>query len=113
MPLDLQCSVILGNVVDTDIGFLASWRRNGVNLNNTARIRTSHQQQIALMGDYNTLLRFDTLSSTSDNGNYVCSSVLYPTESRGYISNSTGTTSYTITVIGKITRVYAPVPASL
>lgn len=105
MPFSLQCSVILSSVVDTDIGVVVSWQRNGVNLNDTARIQTSHQQHQPLIDDYNFLLRFDTLSSISDSGNYVCSSILYPTESRDYISNSTGTASYTITVIGNITHV--------
>lgn len=76
-----------------------TWQRNGVDLNNNVRITTS-QQQPALAGDYDTLLQFDTLSSTYDSGNYVCSATLYPTESSNYISNSTGTTTYTITVIG-------------
>ena len=100
MEFDLRCLVTLANVVDTDIGVDVLWQRNGISLSDTARIQTS-QQQPALMGDYKSLLRFDTLSSTSDSGDYVCSSILYPTESRDYISNSTGTTSYNITVIGK------------
>lgn len=109
MPFDLQCLVTLGSAVDMDIGVEVSWLRNGVNLNDTARIQTSQQQQPALMGDYESLLRFDTLSSTSDSGDYVCSAILYPTEITDYISNSTGTNSYAITVIGKI----FPVPVTL
>ena len=100
MPFDMRCSVTLDNTLDTNIGIMVTWQRNGVDLNDTDRITISQQQQPAMMGDYDTLLRFDTLSSTSDSGNYVCSATLYPTESRDYISNSTGTTSYTVTVIG-------------
>ena len=112
MPFDLRCSVTLGNAVDVDIAVAVSWLRNGVYLNDTARIQTSQQQQPALMGDYESLLRFDTLSSTSDSGDYVCSAILYPTEITGYISNSTGTSSYAITVIGK-TTIMLPVPVTL
>lgn len=111
MPFDLRCSVTLSNAVDLDIGVAVSWLRNGVNLNDTARIRTSQQQQPALMGDYESLLRFDTLSSTSDSGDYVCSAILYPTEITDYISNSTSASSYyAITVIGK-TMLTFPVPS--
>lgn len=101
MQFNLQCSVTLSNVVDRDIGIVVSWQRNGVTLNDSARIQTLHEQHEVLMRDYNSLLRFDTLSSTADSGNYVCTSILYSIESRDYTLNSTGTTSYTITVIGK------------
>ena len=87
-------------MVDRDIAIVVSWQRNGVTLNDTARIQTSQEQHEVLMGDYNSLLRFDTLSSTADSGNYVCTSILYSIESRDYTLNSTGTTSYSITVIG-------------
>ena len=100
MPFELRCSVTLDNTIDTRISVIFAWWRNGVGLNDTVRITTS-QQQPALVGDYD-VLRFDTLSSTYDSGNYACSATLYSTdhESRHYISNSTGTTIYTITVIG-------------
>lgn len=106
MPFDLRCLVTLANVVDTDIGVDVSWQRNGISLSDTARIQISQQQQPSLMEDYESLLRFDTLSSTSDSGDYVCSAILYPTESRDYISNSTGTILYNMTVIGKTIPVY-------
>ena len=99
MPFELRCSVTLDNSIDTRISVMFAWQRNGVDLSDTVRITTS-QQQPALVGDYDALLQFDTLSSTHDSGNYVCSAALYSTEIRDYISNSTGTTTYTITVIG-------------
>ena len=100
MPFELRCSVTLDNTVDTRISVMFAWQRNGVDLSDTVRITTS-QQQPALVGDYNALLQFDTLSSTNDGGNYACSATLYPTESMDYISNSTGITTHTIAVIGK------------
>ncbi len=98
MPFNLRCLVTLGKTVDTDIGVEVSWQRNGINLEDTARIQTSQQ---VLMGHYESFLQFDSLSSTFDSGDYVCSAILYPTESRDDISNNTGSTSYFMTVIGK------------
>ena len=112
MPFNLRCSVTLENTVDADIGVEVLWQRNGINLKDTARIQISQQQQPALMGDYESLLRFDTLSSISDSGDYVCSAILYPTESRGYISNNTGSTSFTMTVIGKLSQSCDPFSSS-
>ena len=100
MPFVLQCLVILDIPVDTNVGIAVMWQRNGVVLNDSDRIITSQQQQPPLMGEYNALLQFDTLSSTSDSGNYVCTAVVYPNGSKDYISQSTGSTSYTIAVIG-------------
>ena len=55
-----------------------------------------------VIGDYDSVLRFDTLSSTVDSGLYVCSAILYPIESGDYILNSTraSTMPYSITVVG-------------
>lgn len=98
MPFELRCSLTLDNTIDTRISVIFAWQRNGVVLNDTVRITTSRQP--ALVGDFDALLQFDTLSSTYDSGNYVCSATLYSAESWDYISNSTGTTTYTISVIG-------------
>ena len=100
MPTELQCTINLDDAVDTAVDVEVVWLINGMNVNGTVRRRVL---QPIMMGDslYQAILQYDTLSSTSDSGNYMCTATLYPTEATGYITNVTGTATYTFTVIGK------------
>ena len=100
MPAELWCTIDFDEAVDTAVAVEVMWLINGMNLNGTVRRRVL---QPIMMGDsrYEAILQYDTLSSTTDSGNYMCTATLYPTEATGYITNITRTTTYTFTVIGR------------
>ena len=100
MSAQLRCSISFDNAVDTDVAVAVTWQINGMDLNETVRIRAL---QPVLVGStrYDTILQFDTLSSTSDSGSYMCTATLYPAEAINYITNITGTATYMFTVIGE------------
>lgn len=100
MPAELRCTVDFDDTVDTAVAVEVMWLINEMNLNGTVRRRAL---QPVMMGDsrYQATLQFDTLSSTFDSGNYMCTATLYPTEAMTYIANVTRTTAYTFTVIGR------------
>ena len=99
MPVEIRCSINLDNVVNTVVGVSITWQVNGMDLNVTDRSRAL---QPVLVGDsrYSATLQFDTLSSTSDSGNYMCAATVYPDEATSYITNSTAMAAYTFTVTG-------------
>ena len=99
MPAQLWCSIEYNGVIDTAVGVEVVWRLDGVELNETLRRR---QLQPVLVGDtrYSAILQFETLSSTSDSGSYMCTATTYPIEAVPYIANVTGTSMYTLAVTG-------------
>lgn len=99
MPAQLRCSINFDSAVDTSVAVEVVWQINGMYLNGTVRRRSL---QPVLMGSnrYDVILQFDTLSSISDNGNYVCTVILYPIEAMSYITNATGVGMYMFSVIG-------------
>ena len=100
MPAELQCAINFDDAVDTTVAVEVVWLINGMNVNGAVRRRAL---QPVMMGDsrYQAILQYDTLSSTSDSGNYMCTVTLYPTEATGYITNITRTATYIFTVIGR------------
>ena len=100
MPAELQCTIDFDDAVDTAVAVEVMWLINGMNMNGTVRRRVLEP---VMMGDsrYQAILQYDTLSSTSDSGNYMCTATLYPTEATGYVTNVTRTATYTFTVIGR------------
>ena len=100
MPAQLRCSIEYDDVIDSAVGVEVTWWINGVEFNSTLR---SRPLQPVLVGDtsYDAVLQFDTLSSTSDSGSFMCTAILYPTEAVPYIRNATGTSTYTLTVTGR------------
>lgn len=99
MPAELRCTINLDDAIDTAVGIAVKWQVDGMDLSGTLRSRTLES---VLVGDssYDSILQFDTLSSTSDSGNYMCTATLYPVEAMSYITNTTGTAAYMFTVIG-------------
>ena len=100
MPAELRCTINFIDAIDTTVAVEVVWSINGMNVNGIARRRAL---QPVMMGDsrYQAIFQYDTLSSTSDSGNYMCTVTLYPTEATGYITNITGTATYIFTVIGR------------
>lgn len=105
MFAELRCSIDLDSGIDTQVDVAVVWQKDGVELNETVRVRALSPH---LVGDsrYDTLLQFSTLSSSIDSGNYMCMSTIFPTENRNYITNSTETTSIEISVTGMVIRKY-------
>lgn len=99
MPAQLRCSIEYDGVIDTAVGVEVVWQLDGVELDGTLRRR---QLQPTLVGDtrYDAILQFETLSSTSDGGSYMCTATIYPLEAVPYIANVTGTSTYTLAVAG-------------
>ena len=99
MPAQLQCSINFDSAVDTSVAVEVAWQINGMYLNGTVR-RRSLQPVLIGSSRYDAIVQFDTLSSISDSGNYVCTAILYPIEAMNYITNATGVGMYMFSVIG-------------
>ena len=99
MPGHLRCSIEYDGVIDTAVGVEVVWRVDGVELDGTLRRR---QLLPVLVGDtrYDAILQFETLSSTSDSGSYMCTATIYPLEAVPYIANVTETSTYTLAITG-------------
>lgn len=104
MFAELRCSIILDDVVDTSVDIEVVWQRNGVVLSETDRITTLPAR---LIEDYHyeSSLQFSTLSSSMDNGNYICIGTVFPTAERMFIDNSTATATFSISVTGIATSI--------
>ena len=99
MFAELRCSINLDNSVDTLTDIEVTWQKDGVEVNNTARVQKL-SPRFAGGSRYDALLRYNTLSSSADSGNYLCTSTVYPTENRDYITNITGMASFPFSVAG-------------
>lgn len=101
MFAELRCSISLDDSVDTQVDIVVLWLKDGVELNETVRVRVLPTRLIG-SSLYHSLLQFSTLSSSSDGGDYTCTTTVFPTESRDYITNGTGTASLSFTLTGYI-----------
>ena len=99
MLVVLQCSITIDDAIDTPIDVAVMWQRNGERVTETLRVQT---QPPRLVGgsQYDALLQFNTLSSSTDSANYMCISSVSPSDADVYISNSTQTSSILLTVTG-------------
>ncbi len=102
MYAELRCSISLDNAVDTPVGVAVAWLKDGRELNGTVRVQ---EIPLRVVGGfrYDASLRFSTLSTNTDSGNYMCSSTVFPTENGNYITNSTETSSFALAVTGILT----------
>ena len=99
----LNCGInLLGGVTDSDVTVSSSWTKDGaafsgvigrVTLTSTTRLTSSA---------YFTQLMFSPLSSSMDNGTYVCSVTLTPRQPQ-FATGTTQTDSMALAVIGEIT----------
>jgi hypothetical protein len=99
MLAELRCSVSLDRAIDTPVGVAVEWFKGGEELNETVRVRKLSPHMVG-NSRYDALLQFSTLSSSADNGNYVCSSTVFPTEDANYITNGTETVSFSFSISG-------------
>lgn len=103
--LVLRCTIAVDSDVNTGVAIAVKWLRNGIEMSNSARITTADPVQIGTH-EYDATLRFDTLSSTRDTGNYTCRASAYPTEIIPYIANAIGESAYYFMVSGIKLQLY-------
>ena len=99
MYLELTCIVDFDETVDTDVGIELQWQIDGTQLNEDNRIR-SFPPMLVGSSRYSSSLQFITLSSSLDSGTYTCVATVYSTDPNISFRNSTGSTTYTLTVTG-------------
>ena len=99
MFAELRCSVIItSNAVDTPINVAVVWQKNGMEQDETDRVRILQPHLVGGLR-YDGVLQFSTLSTT-DSGNYMCISTISPAENGIYITNLTETASFSFTISG-------------
>ena len=99
MLAEMRCSISLDDSVDSEVDVEVLWLQDGVELHETVRIKPLAARLVE-NSHYQSSLQFSTLSSTSDNGNYMCLSTVYPTENKNYISNGTEGASLSLSLTG-------------
>ncbi len=99
MFMELRCSINLDDAVDTRVDVSVMWQKDGEVVNETDRVRILPARLVG-GSRYDSSLQFNTLSSNVDSGAYMCISIAFPTESTNYITNSTQTASFSISVVG-------------
>lgn len=99
MSAELHCSVTLDEVLDTAVGVEVVWQRNGKVLGETERVEVLPAR---LTEDYRyeSLLRFNTLSSSSDNGDYICTGTVFSTSKDTFLTSTTGRITISFSVSG-------------
>lgn len=97
----LQCSITIDSAMDTPIDVAVMWQRNGEEVAETQRVQTFPPHLVA-GSQFDALLQFNTLSSSSDSGNYLCITSVSPGDTAPFILNSTQTATYLLTVTGML-----------
>ena len=87
--LILECSAEVIPEVDIDISVNFTWRRSGETLSSDGRITVSVATQVRPMV-YQSELLFNTLSQTTDPGEYTCEVTIVSSPPSVYIDSATG-----------------------
>lgn len=98
MLLEMQCSVILNDFIDTQVDVNVLWQKDGRELAKPDRIRVSPVHSVE-SSHYGSLLQFSVLSS-SDDGIYTCTGIVVPMENINYITSSTESAALSLSVTG-------------
>ena len=105
--VNLRCTVTLsGVVIGTDVRVNITWTKNGAPFSGISGRVTMRGETVASTISYNQL-QFSPLSSTMDNGTYVCNVTLTPVQQQ-FVIGASGTGSVDLNVIGKY-EIYAHV----
>ena len=99
MFTELRCNVSLSNAVDSPVDVSVIWQKDGRVINEAVRVRVVPPRLVG-GSRYESLLQYNTLSSNTDSGNYMCISTVYPTQNSNYIRNNTESAAISITVAG-------------
>ena len=98
--LQLTCTVILNDVVDTGVMVGAVWRRGGEAVATTNRITVSTITAVS-ESEYQTSLAISPLDSSADSGYYTCESVVSSSPASVFILTATTLESVSVTVAGE------------
>lgn len=106
MFAEMRCTVTVDDAIDTQISVMVQWQKDGRELVIGNRI-TALPANLVGGSRYDALLQFSTLSSSTDSGNYVCTSTVFPTESRNYIANTTESSNVSFSIAGNVSISYS------
>ena len=98
--VNLRCTAtLLGGVTETDVRVNITWTRSGAPFAGISGRVIVHEETVSSTVFYNQL-QFSLLSSSTDNGTYVCMVTLTPVQQQ-FVIGATGTGSMDLNVIGK------------
>ena len=105
--VNLRCTATLsGVVIGTDVRVNSTWTKNGALFSGISGRVTVHEETVSSTILYNQL-QFSPLSSSMDNGTYLCNVTLTPVQQQ-FVIGASGTVSMVLDVIGKY-EIYAHV----
>ena len=98
--VNLRCGVVLtGGVNDSDVRVNITWTKNGVPFSGVSGRVTMRGETVTSTISYNQL-QFSPLSSSMDNGTYVCNVTLTPVQQQ-FVIGASGGGSMILNVVGK------------
>ena len=98
--VNLRCGVtLLGGVTDTDVRVNITWTKNGATFSGVSGRVTIHNGSVTSTFFYNQL-QFSPLSSSMDNGTYVCNVTVTPVQQQ-FVIGASEERSMVLNVIGK------------
>ena len=100
MFAELRCSISLDDAINSQTDVEVIWLKDGIQVDQTSRVQTLSAHLIG-GSQYDALLQYNTLSSSSDSGDYVCVGTVFPTDSN-YITNVTGMALFSFSVTGTL-----------
>ena len=100
--VNLRCTVtLLRGVIGTDVRFTRTWTKNGAAFSNiSGRVTINEEFQGVTSTIFYNQVDFSPLSSSMDNGTYVCMVTVTPVQQQ-FIIGTTGVGSMVLNVIGK------------
>ena len=98
--VNLRCTVsLLRGVTDSDVRVNSTWTKNGVPFSGINGRVTIREETVSGTTSYNQL-QFSPLSSSMDNGTYVCMVTVTPVQQQ-FVIGASGVGSMLLSVIGK------------
>ena len=98
--MNLRCTAtLLGGVTETDVRVNITWTRSGAPFAGISGRVTMRGETVSSIVFYNQL-QFSPLSSSMDNGTYVCMVTLTPVQQQ-FVIGASGVKSLVLNVIGK------------
>ena len=98
--VNLRCTATLsGVVIGTDVRVNITWTKNGATFSGISGRVTIHNETVTSTIFYNQL-QFSPLSSSMDNGRYVCNVTVTPVQQQ-FVIGASGEGSMILNVIGK------------
>ena len=97
--VNLRCIASLSGVTDSDVRVNITWTKNGETFSGVSGRVTVHEETLTSTISYNQL-QFSPLSSSMDNGTYLCNVTLTPVQQQ-FVIGTAGIGSMALNVIGK------------